>query len=659
MKKIFLIIIALWSAVTVYATDPYYLFSPKGVAQVEIRMLNGKRFGDVWVNGCIIDNNGNLKENWQDEAAEELEATMIIKNSSNSDYASSELYNGRIVISGRGNTSFHNDKRGYSIDLIASFNDAFDNYIENPKPLLGMNPHDKWALVSRYDDRTVMRDMLAFWLGRQMSGIDYTPTMKYVEVTVFDDWGSEYRGLYCLSEKAGNRSASRVNVQQLSTDARDQIEPRVTGGYILEVVPNDKMKNYDEYLKRFPIVPNTENSYHNYVFNYPKSRNITDAQRNYMMQYMTDVYNVLYSDNFADPINGYAKYIDVNSFIDWCILHDISKGTDNLFHASVFLHKDRNGKLKMSVPWDYDLSFGNVERQNGCYYEDGFWIRNTLYFNRLWEDPNFREKLKNRYDELMPIFDLVPYVLQENYKFLEERGVWQREYNRFGKNNLEWFRYADDIETRKGHVRYLTEWFESRKAWLYYNLGETADERCQRMQEVRPVMRVMQPENLLNCVEARTEFMRSGDNENPYRYWLVKGPDTSQDNIVENWYNIKRADGDYYIYVKDADGCMSIPSLPVNLCEERIYEVPSTIEPTAVKHTTTENITIFPNPAREYIFINSDKDVFVELFDIKGIKLKQTTENYLNVADLANGIYFVKLTSDNNISIQKIIVVKN
>jgi len=486
--------------------------------------------------------------------------------------------------------------------------------------------------------------------------------MKYVEVTVFDyDGREEYRGLYCLSEKAGNRSSSRVNVQQLTTDARDQVEPRVTGGYILEVVPNDKMKNYDEYLKRFPLVPNTENSYHHYVFNYPKSRNITDPQRNYMMQYMTDVYNVLYSDNFADPINGYAKYIDINSFIDWCILHDISKGTDNLFHASVYLHKDRNQKLKMSVPWDYDLSFGNVEKANYCHYEDGFWIKNTLYFNRLWEDPNFREKVKNRYDELMPIFDLVPYVLQENYKFLEERGVWQREYNQYGKNCLEWFRYADDIKTRKGHVRYLTEWFESRKAWLYYNLGETPEERCDRMQQVRPVMRVMQPENLLNCNTAMTNFMSSGGNENTYKYWLVKGPDISQTEYAENWYEIKRNDGDYYIYVKDEHGCMSIPSLPVNLCKERIYEAPPTVElpKTAVEHNTGENITIFPNPAREYIFIDSDKDVFVELFDIKGIKLKQTTENYLNISELTNGIYFVKLTSDNNTSIQKIIVVKN
>lgn len=663
MKKILLVIMVVWGTVAVYATDPYYLFSPKGIAQVEIRMLNGKNFGNVWVNGCIVDNDGNLKPNYQNEASEELEAMMIIKNSSNSSYESSELYNGKIIITGRGNTSFHNDKRGYSIDLIMSNNDINGDYIENPKTLLGMASHDKWTLVSRYDDRTIMRDMLAFWLGRQMDGLAYTPNMKYVEVTVYDSGSNtpQYRGLYCLGEKPGNRSSSRIDIKKLTTDAADQIEPRVTGGYILEVVPNDKMKDYDEYMKKFRIPGWEDDWYHHYTFNYPKSRNITEAQRNYMIQYMTDVYNTLYDDNFADQVNGYAKYIDEESFVDWYILHDLAKGTDNLFHASIFLHKDRNEKLKMSSPWDFDLSFGNVEENNGAYYEDGFHIRQTKYFNRLWEDPHFREKLKNRYDELMPIFDLVPYVLQENFKFLEERGVWQRDYNKYGKNCLEGFRYADDIKTRKGHVRYLTEWFESRKAWLYYNLAETPEERCGRMQEVRPVMRVMQPENLLSCTNTLTGFMRSGSNDYNYTYNLNKGESGRHDGYASNWYEIKRNDGEYTVEIVDENGCVSIPSLPVEFCKEIVYETPAFEPPsnTITPHVKAEKIVIYPNPAHDYIFIESDKDVFAELFDINGLKLKQTKNNYFNVSNLTNGIYFIKLTSGNTISVQKIIVIKD
>ncbi len=436
-----------------------------------------------------------------------------------------------------------------------------------------MEAHDEWALMSNYNDRSFMRMPLALWLGRQMAGLDYAADMKFVEVYIVNDkWERiDYRGLFCLSEKANTRGNGRVDLKKLTASVADQSDPRVSGGYLIECVPNDKMKNQAEFNTKFRIPGWEDDNWHHYVFQYPNAKNITDAQREYMIQYMTDVYDNLYSDNFTDTINGYVKYIDENSFIDWCILHDLSKGTDNLFHASVFLQKDRNEKLRMTSPWDFDISFGNIEKENRCYFEDRFWIKDTKYFSRLWEDPRFREKLKKRYDDLMPLFDLVPYVLQENYKFLEESGALNREFNRFGENCLANFRYVNDIKTYKGHIRYLTEWFESRKAWLYYNLAETPEERCERMQQVRPVMRVMQPENLLNCTETHTRFMRSGDDEAPYSYRLVKGPDVSQTEYPNDWYNIKRSDGEYYIYVKEGD-CTSIPSLPVEFCKERIYD---------------------------------------------------------------------------------------
>ena len=668
MKKLFLVILILSGAVAVYATDPYFLFSPKGVAEVEIQMLNGKNFWDIWVSGnTVVDG-----EVVDIQEAEKLEARMRIKNSSNSTYGNSNLYDGKIRIRGRGNTSFHNDKRGYNVELVAE-NLSNGEYVEVDKPLLGMEAHDEWALMSNYNDRSFMRMPLALWLGQRMKGLDYAADMRFVEVYIVDNnWNRiDYRGLFCLSEKSNTRGSGRVDLKKLTKDAADQVEPRVSGGYLIECVPNDKMKNQAEFNRKFRMPGWEDDSWHHYVFQYPNSKNVTDAQRNYMIQYMTDVYDNMYGENFTDTINGYVKYIDENSFIDWCILHDLSKGTDNLFHASIFLQKDRNQKLRMTSPWDFDISFGNLEEANQCYYEDGLWIKNTNYFNRLWEDPRFREKLKDRYDALMPLFDLVPYVLQENYKFLEECGALQREYNRFGQSCLDNFRYSSDVKTYKGHIRYLTEWFESRKAWLYYNLGETQEERCERMQEVRPVMRVMQPENLLNCTNTLTRFMRG------YSYDLDKDitaeGSSQQYGYGNDWYEIKRGDGEYTVKVKENDDCISIPSLPVKFCTERTYDAPSAIPqipnpvpqppraapPTnAAPEIADEKISIFPNPASEYVFIDSDKEVFAELFDIKGVKLKQTTSDYLNVSDLASGIYFVKLTSDKNISIQKIIVIR-
>ncbi|MDL2262449.1 CotH kinase family protein [Bacteroidales bacterium OttesenSCG-928-I21] len=686
MKKTIFTLFAVFVVISAAATDPYFLFSPKGVAQVEIRMLDGKNFWDIWVSGNELDENGNVIEI---NETEKLEANMWIRNSADSNYEPSELVNGgiRIRIKGRGNTSFHNDKRGYSIELVENSKDAEGEYVERPRPLLGMGNHDEWALMSMWLDKSFFRIPLAFWLGQRMSGIDYTAQLRFVELTVVNSDGSrDYRGLFALSEKA-HRGDDRVKLKKLTDAAADQIEPRVTGGYMIECVPNDKMKNKAEYEKRF-LIPGWENdTYHHYVFQYPNSKRITDPQRDYMIQYMQDVHDILYSENFTDTISGYLNYIDENSFIDWCILHDLSKGTDNLFHASIFMKKDRNEKLRMTCPWDFDLSFGNVEEGNGCYYEDGFHIRQTKYFNRLWEDPRFYKKLKARYDSLMPLFDLVPYVLQENYNFLESLGVLEREYDRYGEKSLDAFKYKKpyylsdreiregktpdgeydkikvDVNTYKGHVRYLTEWFESRKAWMYYNLGETADERCERMQKVRPVMRVIKPENLLDCEMTNTQFMRG------YVYNLQKGASGEHEGYASNLYQIKRNDGEYMVQVVDEKGCVSIPSLPVELCQERIYTEPAIpVIPdmeqqpprisgpsNVIQKPDASEIAVYPNPAKNYIFINADENMFVELFDIKGSKLKETKEDYLNISDIPQGVYFVKLSGTKNIVVKKIV----
>ncbi|MDR0874435.1 MAG: CotH kinase family protein [Prevotellaceae bacterium] len=675
----FVVILALSGAVAAFATDPYFLFSPKGVAKLEIRMLNGKNFWDIGVSQGGDFQNGNFIAH----EAEKLEANMWIRNSDpqgltntkNSTYTSGELVSAgvKIRIRGRGNTSFHNEKRAYSIELVNAAGE------EVKKPLLGMGSHDEWALMSMWNDRSMFRIPLAFWLGQKMTGIDYTPQLRFVEVIVVNaDGSTDYRGLFVLSEKA-NRGDDRVDLKKLTDDAADQVEPRVSGGYMIEVVPNDKMKNQAEWDKCFLIPGAEDDTYHHYVFNYPNSKNITNAQRNYMIDYMQDVFDAVYGENSTDTINGYLKYIDENSFIDWCILHDLSKGTDNRFHASIFMQKDRGKKLRMTCPWDFDLSFGNVEEGNGCYYEDGWHMSESRYFSKLWEDPRFYKKLKDRYDSLMPLFDLVPYVLQENYKFLDSLGVWDREFARYGEKNLNDFQYSNDVKTRKGHVRYLTEWFESRKVWLYYNLGETAKERCDRMQEVRPIMRVMQPENLLNCngetfTLTNTEFMRKiKDNENVYKYNLIK-PTNTDNNYADYKYQIKRKDGEYRIEVIDESGCTSIPSLPVELCQDRTYakpqiptipdlapqpntpKPPTPPDPTAVASTNANEIIIFPNPAHDYVFINADENVFVELFDIKGVKLKETREDYLNVSDISQGIYFVRLTGAKNTIVRKLVI---
>ena len=647
LYKLFMLTIALLITLPVFAKVPHpYLFSPKGVAQLRITMLNGKNINNIEHDERRGDNDY--------FRATKLEAYAELINSDSSTYLSSELYSGKIMIKGRGNTSWHRPRRPYSIDLIA------DSGADNPAPLLGMGKDNEWTLLTFWEDRSLMRIPLALWLGNQMNSIDYTAQSRYVELWIDND----YRGLYMLCEKV-QRGDARINVSSLGSNAADQVEPRVTGGYILEVVPWDKMKREDENETKIDI-PGMENSNHWYVFNYPKPQNVTSAQRNYIFQYLTDFKNTLYGGNYADPVNGYAQYIDVDAFIDWCILHDLSKGVDNLFHASIFLQKDRNKKLRMTAPWDFDLSFGNVG-PGSCYYEHELWIKKTLYYNRMWEDKNFRDKLKKRYDELMSLFDVVPYVLQENYKQLERQGVLDRDYERYGREILETYKNDKqngtnaNITTYKGHVRYLKDWFESRKAWLYYNLGETPQERCERMAKVAPTIRVIEPEKLDNKNLAWTTLMP--DNGKYSYHWFVN--DINLATYDATSYQIQK-EGIYTVRIVDREtGCESALSRPVGWGIEDIYKSPFASEPqepdpqpTAVKDMETDAIIIFPNPAKDMIYIGGveNEDIMVSIYDLRGVLVKQTNRSFVDIANLNDGIYLLKLTTKTNTIFKKIVI---
>ena len=631
--KIFFIYCLSFTVFPGYAqTTGKYLFSPKGVAQLHITMLNGKNIND------IQHDEGNM-DTGEFFRAEKIEARIELKNSDKSTYSATELYSGKILIKGRGNTTWHRPRRPYSIDLIT------DNGSDNPAPLLGMGKDNEWALITFWEDRSLMRIPMALWLGRQMYAIDFTASFRYVELWIDND----YRGLYILTEKV-QRGDSRINVKSLDSSAADQVEPRVNGGYILEVVPRDKMKREDENDTKIDI-PGMLDNYHWYVFKYPKPKNITPAQQNYIFKYLTDFNNTLQSANFKDPVNGYAKYINVEAFIDWCILHDLSKGVDNLFHASVFLQKDRDKKLRMTAPWDFDLSFGNVP-DGSCYKEDEFWIRKAHYFNRLWEDENFRTILKNRFEELTPLMNSIPYVLQENYNQLEQLGVLKRDFDRYGeeilrtyKNDKQRVDYVN-IDTYKGHVRYLTDWFESRKAWLYYNLGETKEDRCERLANMAPTIRVLEPEKLENKKATWTTLMPAGNGKYSYR-WFVD--DVLKTETETERYQIIGA-GSYTVQVVDKEtGCKSVPSRAVGWGIDDTYKSPDA-PPDPPIQTDAEmplpddsDILLFPNPTTGMVYLNEKSDI--NIYTSQGVLLKKTNGTHVDLSSYPDGIYMLRINN--------------
>src|SRR6185369_10206069 len=104
----------------------------------------------------------------------------------------------------------------------------------------------------------------------------------------------------------------------------------------------------------------------------PKADEITSAQKKWLTGYLNRFEDVLYGPNFRDPANGYAAYLDVDSFIDHHLLVEVTKNIDG-FRFSTFYHKDRGGKLKLGPLWDWNLSMGNANGKQGWMPEYWYW----------------------------------------------------------------------------------------------------------------------------------------------------------------------------------------------------------------------------------------------------------------------------------------------
>lgn len=621
-KRYFLTLLYFVAFTQLQAQNEELLFSPQGIAEIRITLADGKSISDI------------KNEKVHDDYEGKVKATMTIVNSTTSTYTTSDFYTGNILIDGRGNTSWHHEKRPYNIDLVG---DDWDTNIS--AALLGIPSGEEWCLLAFWEDRSLMRFQIASYLGQYMTGMSWVPRNRYVEVWINND----YRGLYAFTEKI-QRDKNRADIKKL-----DESSTNISGGYILEASTPDKLKPTDQEVQF-----RTAKDDINFTFKYPKPINVTSEQRAWIKNYLDEFENTLRQSYFNDPMIGYPKYINDASFIDWTILHELSKGCDNLFHASIFVYKDRDDKLNMSSPWDFDLSFGN----SGIYTIEGTWIRNHRWFSRLYRDPVYAQRFNEKFIEFLPLFNAIPKVISANYEQLEKSGVLEREYAKFPSiiNN---FSNKDGNRisplTYKGHAQYLSEWFTARKDWVYLDLALTDNEKGSRMQEIKPVIRVMDPEDFDNGQSIEVKVMRSNDNSNNFKYSWNDAPYGSL------WFRTISEKGKYWVKIKDEWGNISMAS-------DTLYfgvDAPSSNDNIHSKQL----VFTYTNPAKDLITINfssthDNSKIIVSLWDMHGIKSfgEEFSINsgynkiQIPVSDLQRGLYILHLGTNTFNNSKKIII---
>jgi hypothetical protein len=306
-------------------------------------------------------------------------------------------------------------------------------------------PADKeWALLANYADRTLIRNIVAMKLS-EICGFSWTPRMRSVEVFL----NGKYQGVYTLCEHK-KVSSDRVDIDLVGENDNDG--DAVTGGYYLEIEEQQDETTCWWTSMGVPM-----------MFSDPEEP--TSKQLEYVKNLFESFEQALWARNWSET-TGYPKYIDVDSFVDYYIVQELTKNVDGNLRKSSFITKERGKKMEMYHLWDFDLTLGNCG-----YFWDGvgngpenFWIKLDKWFPHLFNDPAFVRKVQNRWNELMPEFSRIPDFIDEQALYLDKAqernfkvwSIWE---------SVDWV-YFPSLGSYEKEVEYLKEFYTERLQWL-------------------------------------------------------------------------------------------------------------------------------------------------------------------------------------------------
>jgi hypothetical protein len=308
-------------------------------------------------------------------------------------------YDGRIAIEIRGASSTMFPKKSYTIETQNE--DGSNNNV----PLLGMPSENDWVLYAPYSDKTLLRNVISFRLYDQF-GL-WSPRTRYVNLYL----NEQYQGIYVLMEKI-KQDRSRVDILPLSPDANSPVD--ISGGYILQTDRTDNLAP-EEYWTTPTIPPYPGFPRNHFEYYDPEFFDLSVQQSTYIRNWMNSLDLVMKASYFDQEETGYRKYLDVNSFVDYFIFHELNKDVD-AYRLSAFFYKRNDiygGKLVAGPPWDYNLTYGNMD-YGGDIRETYGWLytksASMYWWKRLMEDEWFKNKVYCRWEELNESLGSAAYI---------------------------------------------------------------------------------------------------------------------------------------------------------------------------------------------------------------------------------------------------------
>lgn len=280
-----------------------------------------------------------------------------------------------VAVKARGHSTFSKSKKPYTFTL------------SKPVGLLGMRPGRKWILLANFMDHSNIRNSLAMAISSQTS-LSWTPDGRFVDVVL----NGQLQGCYYLIESV------EVEKQRLNLDK--------TKGFLVEGDDYDDGTTFYTAYRHLPL-----------HVRYPGK--VSAARQAAIEQRFNTIESLLYKDPNAGLRVLYCNYIDMDSFIDWWLVHELSQNAEPNGPRSCYFHDNGDGRLRMGPVWDFDLAFITVGVDEGgdirpsrfnrtdvrLLTVDSLYDAHALWYDRLFRDTTFRKRVGERWQQLKPRFE--------------------------------------------------------------------------------------------------------------------------------------------------------------------------------------------------------------------------------------------------------------
>lgn len=335
-------------------------------------------------------------------------------------------YRGRIGIERRGQSSQNFPKKSYAIELRNR--DGSDRKV----PLLGMPADGDWVLYGPYNDKTLMRNVVAYATARAIGR--YAARTRFVELRL----NGRYQGVYVLVEKL-----------ELGDD-------RVQGDALLEFTfpfqARTKAPSFRTPIKRRPI-----------VWEDPERGDLSRARAGEIAARVRAAERALYGPG------SWRRHIDEASAIDFALLNELFKNQD-AFHASTYMALHRDGRLRLGPVWDFDISMGNSDYGRSRRLR-GWMLSRRDWAERLYRDRLFTQRMADRWRTLRAAGLRRDVLASVDRSRNQLRGAVTRNFQRWPVLDRRIWPNPRARGSYRAELRFLRSWLNRRIAWIDRNIG--------------------------------------------------------------------------------------------------------------------------------------------------------------------------------------------